>query len=1074
MVDAHKNFAISTLQTSPGISGLSATVATGTGTLFPTAPFNATVWPGGSTPLSSNAEIVRVTDISGDNLTISRTQEDTIAQEIESGYQIAATITAKTFTDIESSLSSAGVSVYNITNYGALGDAYLPNTDQTVNPSATDNTTAITNAVAAIVASPTGRGVVYTPPGAYMTNMITFPQGVSFIGSDSGTSGWVLKSGSTTPTMLITAGFSANAGQQFGSYAGPHYFYIRDMFFDGNNGNITTVSGAGDYRGQNSLIKIYGWHWRMLNLDLRNAKENGIYTEYVDVWSNSFNDYQFAESVMENVFVKNAGGAGYCNRGPHDSILRNCYFSGYNDSGATGVVPYVGYIQQSNHTTGGYYSADGCVMQGVHCWGQFVTNAIYIDTSNVINGWCYAEGATTSALKLVSSVGNNFKVIVAYSVAGVELSGTSNNNYIEAQVESNVTGGLFQLDTVASGNTLIHTGGYNRSAGAIFDLTTGGTYSGSRNTFITNRAYTGTIFSGTPNQLDVVSRGYGEVIYADDFGAAGDDTTDDATVLNAAIAATPEGGIIQLGYKKYRTNSPLFLTRNKRIRGTQGLRWRYAITPNTYIKPKSTFTGLAAIIMQDKEQGGYATEQGGQRIEDLNIDMSALTTGTADGILGSGLVRDVRITNTSVSFARGKGLHTVSYTRLDSSVNYPRGWQLSHVVADTGFDIGFAFNNLDDSIITDCLAVGNAGNGFFLAGLGEDHITNCRAVFNKNYGFYVTGATFGNTLFTGISTDRNEYSGVKIDATGNFPISFNGISLRRDGRNGNSGGGSYSGIEVDAATAPVIIDNLQVVPGVDDNGTGTNSPQYGLSATSSDVTVNSGQIWAATTPLNSTTNTNFIISPYIQLATGVVGSKVTTFAGGVQTAGYNLVANGGGTSPSWQRIASWIPGDHGMITWSADPGLINQVAILPTAGQVNLIKVHVPVATTITNIILSISTAGATLTSGQNFAALYSGAGALLSATADQSTSWATAAMKVIPLSTPQSVAVGDYYIAFYANGTTLPTFRSGGSAGSIANANLSLAASRFGTADTGRTTSMPSTLAAIAATSVSWWGGLS
>ena len=103
MPDSHKNFAYSTVATapSPASSGTSLVVASGDGSLFPTAPFNATVWPSGSQPTATNAEIVRVTNITGDTFTITRTQEGTSARTVIVGDQIAATITAKTLTDIE-------------------------------------------------------------------------------------------------------------------------------------------------------------------------------------------------------------------------------------------------------------------------------------------------------------------------------------------------------------------------------------------------------------------------------------------------------------------------------------------------------------------------------------------------------------------------------------------------------------------------------------------------------------------------------------------------------------------------------------------------------------------------------------------------------------------------------------------------------------------------------------------------------------------------------------------------------------------------------------------------------------
>lgn len=103
MADAHANFAYSTVATapSPATSGTSLVVAAGEGALFPATPFNATIWPAAAQPTSATAEIVRVTNRSTDTLTISRAQESTVARTVIVGDQIAATITAKTLTDVE-------------------------------------------------------------------------------------------------------------------------------------------------------------------------------------------------------------------------------------------------------------------------------------------------------------------------------------------------------------------------------------------------------------------------------------------------------------------------------------------------------------------------------------------------------------------------------------------------------------------------------------------------------------------------------------------------------------------------------------------------------------------------------------------------------------------------------------------------------------------------------------------------------------------------------------------------------------------------------------------------------------
>jgi hypothetical protein len=73
-IDATKNFAYSAVANSPGTSGTTLNVTTGTGTLFPAAPFDLTVWPANAQPISTNAEIVRVTAVATDSFTVTRAQ----------------------------------------------------------------------------------------------------------------------------------------------------------------------------------------------------------------------------------------------------------------------------------------------------------------------------------------------------------------------------------------------------------------------------------------------------------------------------------------------------------------------------------------------------------------------------------------------------------------------------------------------------------------------------------------------------------------------------------------------------------------------------------------------------------------------------------------------------------------------------------------------------------------------------------------------------------------------------------------------------------------------------------------
>lgn len=101
--DAHGNFAYSTIATapSPATTGTSLVLTAGGGALMPAVAFNMTIWPAATNPLASNAEIVRVTNIATDTLTIVRHQEGTSARTVIVGDQAAATVTTKTLTDLE-------------------------------------------------------------------------------------------------------------------------------------------------------------------------------------------------------------------------------------------------------------------------------------------------------------------------------------------------------------------------------------------------------------------------------------------------------------------------------------------------------------------------------------------------------------------------------------------------------------------------------------------------------------------------------------------------------------------------------------------------------------------------------------------------------------------------------------------------------------------------------------------------------------------------------------------------------------------------------------------------------------
>lgn len=134
-ISEHKNFAISTLATPPSSTdGTSLVVASGHGALFPEAPFNVTVWPTSVQPTSSNAEIMRVTNKATDTFTVTRAQEGTSARTHLANAQIAATITARTLTDVE--YGAHGIINVKDPVYGATGNGVADDTAAVIAASA--------------------------------------------------------------------------------------------------------------------------------------------------------------------------------------------------------------------------------------------------------------------------------------------------------------------------------------------------------------------------------------------------------------------------------------------------------------------------------------------------------------------------------------------------------------------------------------------------------------------------------------------------------------------------------------------------------------------------------------------------------------------------------------------------------------------------------------------------------------------------------------------------------------------------------------------------------------------------
>ena len=194
-----KNFTYSTVAVapSPATSGTSLTVSSGEGALF-VAGRPAVIYPSGEAPLSTNAEIVTVSNVVGDVLTIVREQESTSARTVIVGDQIAQVLTAAEYNALEADIA-------------ALESGKLDTTAQAadVNPAGT----AIAAALAAKL-SISGTAADVNPAGTSIAAALAGKLGTNATAADVNPNGTSIASAlaGKTPSSVVP-GTLPNAGQ---------------------------------------------------------------------------------------------------------------------------------------------------------------------------------------------------------------------------------------------------------------------------------------------------------------------------------------------------------------------------------------------------------------------------------------------------------------------------------------------------------------------------------------------------------------------------------------------------------------------------------------------------------------------------------------------------------------------------------------------------------------------------------------------------------------------------------------------------------------------------------------------
>lgn len=573
----------------------------------------------------------------------------------------------------------------------------------------------------------------------------------------------------------------------------------------------------------------------------------------------------------------------------------------YNEAGATSLADiraYDGTATPGAVITGSTVAADG-FSRIPFFWGPDGVDTIYASTPNGPVSLVYAR--TDDRL---DALGVRVTAIETGEAAGEVLSVDGRQGVVTLSDRYDAFGAAATVATNLTAETTARTSGdsTNATAAAAAQTTANAAYV-KPGSGIPSTDMTAAVIASLGKADVAVPKGT-LVLYAVDYGAVGDNATDSTAAIQAAITAAYSyvvanggGAVVQLGPGVFRTTSALTLPRNVTLQGSHNPMWVYDVGNPSTIKPRSTFNpatnGAACIVMNDETLGGYSSAviagttyafQGGQVIKDLVLDGSAYTATAIDGVASNGQVVSARLENVTANRFSGHGF--VTYTATESTVLvYAKGWRVKECVAGFNAGDGFRFNNLTDSLVSDSWAVANTGTGFNFNVFGEVTFSDCHSVFNTGHGLLLQGQSGGMNI-PSFNTDRNNLNGILVScSSGPYPIAIGTLALRRDGSNGNAGGGGYAGLNVTSTTTPVVVANITTSIGLDDGAVGGSpSPQYGAStAVNTTLVISSGYLWGVTAAINGPSYSNPAVGTSVWQAnggTGVYGSGPSAVTGG--------------------------------------------------------------------------------------------------------------------------------------------------------------------------------------------------
>ena len=585
-----------------------------------------------------------------------------------------------------------------------------------------------------------------------------------------------------------------------------------------------------------------------------------------------------------------------------------------------------------------------------------------------------------------------------------------------------------------------------------------------------------------------------------DYGAKGDNTTDDTTALQSAITAAA-GKSLYIPAATYKTTAALTIPINSHINIIGDGPSNSIINQTSTTANALTITDAIGITIQGLGFTGPASGSGiglsfvlGSNANTFQCDIRDVSVGSFGShgisIATPTLCNLVRVVSQNNG---GDGFHTTSSAASTT---------FQDCFSNTNTAVGFNINNLSYGNFTGCAAIACGGIGYSLVNCNSVTLMSSGAQNCTGNGFDISGG-FTVSLLSCYTLTNNAIG-----------VHFGSSHLQGyvQGYYDNTpGGGATNSIKVDSGCKVTVgSNNTTTATSLDANATthldgntisasgnqGTSSITANRSATSNFASFilsnNGSNQWVVGGLVNDGTqdmhiqdassSLNSMIFEQHGAGTNIQIGSAKSFGGGVGVVGLRDAGTAPSTNPSnggilWSLAGTpqwrasdggsysltpannFVPNDHGLSAWSYDPSMVTN-ASSTVSGTVYLTKINIRSTQSLNTIYYSLTAAASGVTANQNFLGLYNSSGTRVAVTAAGGIDAGLTSSGVLTgtLTSTYVAAPGTYWVAFVNNATTPAQLGRASGFSATPNANLAASAYRFAVNGTSQT-SLPASI---------------